>query len=63
MDEGVLRGKFIGALVGTVVGDAVGAGFEGRRAAEAIEWAADRRELLAYTDDTHMMIGMAESLV
>jgi poly(ADP-ribose) glycohydrolase ARH3 len=65
MDEGVLRGKFIGALVGTAVGDAVGAGFEGRRAAEAeaIEWAADRRELLAYTDDTHMMIGMAESLV
>jgi poly(ADP-ribose) glycohydrolase ARH3 len=65
MDEGVLRGKFIGALVGTAVGDAVGAGFEGRRAAEveAIEWAADRREILAYTDDTHMMIGMAESLV
>ena len=65
MDEGVLRGKFIGALVGTAVGDAVGAGFEGWRAAEAeaIEWAADRRELLAYTDDTHMMIGMAESLV
>jgi poly(ADP-ribose) glycohydrolase ARH3 len=65
MDEGVLRGKFLGALVGTVVGDAVGAGFEGWRAAEAeaIEWAADRREILAYTDDTHMMIGMAESLV
>jgi len=65
MDEGVLKGKFIGALVGTAVGDAVGAGFEGRRAAEAeaIEWAADRREMLAYTDDTHMMIGMAESLV
>jgi len=65
MDEGVLRGKFLGALVGTAVGDAVGAGFEGRRAAEteAIEWAADRREILAYTDDTHMMIGMAESLV
>jgi poly(ADP-ribose) glycohydrolase ARH3 len=65
MDVGVLKGKFLGALVGTAVGDAVGAGFEGRRAAEveAIEWAADRREILAYTDDTHMMIGMAESLV
>jgi len=65
MDEGVIRGKFVGALVGTGVGDAVGAGFEERRAAEveAIEWAADRREILAYTDDTHMMIGMAESLV
>jgi poly(ADP-ribose) glycohydrolase ARH3 len=65
MDAAVLRGKFLGALVGTAVGDAVGSGFEGRRAAEveAIEWAADRREILAYTDDTHMMIGMAESLV
>jgi poly(ADP-ribose) glycohydrolase ARH3 len=65
MDEVVLRGKFLGALVGTAVGDAVGSGFEGRPAAEveAIEWAADRREILAYTDDTHMMIGMAESLV
>jgi poly(ADP-ribose) glycohydrolase ARH3 len=65
MDEGILRGKFLGAMVGTAVGDAVGAGFEGRSAAEvqAIEWAADRQEILAYTDDTHMMIGMAESLV
>jgi poly(ADP-ribose) glycohydrolase ARH3 len=65
MDEVVLRGKFLGALVGTAVGDAVGSGFEGRPAAEveAVEWAADRREILAYTDDTHMMIGMAESLV
>jgi poly(ADP-ribose) glycohydrolase ARH3 len=65
MDEGVLKGKFLGALVGTAVGDAVGSGFEWQRAAElqAIEWAADRRELLAYTDDTHMMIGTAESLV
>jgi poly(ADP-ribose) glycohydrolase ARH3 len=65
MDEGVLKGKFLGALVGTAVGDAIGSGFEWQRAAEfqAIEWAADRRELLAYTDDTHMMIGTAESLV
>ena len=65
MDEGVLKGKFLGALVGTAVGDAIGSGFEWQRAAElqAIEWAADRRELLTYTDDTHMMIGTAESLV
>src|SRR4030042_168506 len=65
MVEGVLRAKFSGSLVGTAVGDAVGAGFEGRSAAdsEAIEAAAAGRELLAYTDDTHMMIGMADSLV
>jgi poly(ADP-ribose) glycohydrolase ARH3 len=65
MKEEVLRGKFVGALVGTAVGDAVGADFEGRPAAEAdvIGWAAGAREVLTYTDDTHMMIGMAESLV
>ena len=65
MDGGALRAKFSGSLVGTAVGDAVGAGFEGRRAAdsEMIEAAAAVRELLAYTDDTHMMIGVAESLV
>src|SRR4030043_870776 len=65
MVEGVLRAKFSGSLVGTAVGDGGGAGFEGRSAAdyEAIEAAAAERELLAYTDDTHMMIGVAESLV
>jgi poly(ADP-ribose) glycohydrolase ARH3 len=65
MEEAVLRAKFLGSLVGTAIGDAVGAGFEGRPAAEtrAIEVAADGRDLLAYTDDTHMMIGVAESLV
>jgi poly(ADP-ribose) glycohydrolase ARH3 len=65
MEEAVLRTKFLGALVGTAIGDAVGAGFEGRPAAEtrAIEVAADGKQLLAYTDDTHMMIGVAESLV
>lgn len=65
MEERILRAKFLGSLVGTAVGDAVGAGFEGQRAAEpkAIKDMADQRELLVYTDDTHMMIGMAESLV
>jgi len=65
MDKEMLRAKFLGSLVGTAVGDGVGAGFEGRRAAEteAIEAVSDRREILVYTDDTHMMIGVAESLV
>ncbi len=65
MDEAVLRHKFLGALLGTAVGDAIGADFEGRPAVEAaaIEQAADVKPVLAYTDDTHMMIGMAESLV
>ena len=65
MDGEVLRSKFLGSLIGTAVGDAVGAGFEGRRVLEP-EVVGDivaRRELLTYTDDTHMMIGVAESLV
>lgn len=61
----MLRAKFLGSLIGTAVGDAVGAGFEGKPALEpeAIEVLVARRELLVYTDDTHMMIGMVESLV
>jgi poly(ADP-ribose) glycohydrolase ARH3 len=65
MEGAALRAKFLGALVGTAIGDAVGAGFEGRPPADIqeIESAADSKALLAYTDDTHMMIGVAESLV
>ena len=65
MDEKVLKSKFLGSLIGTGLGDTVGAGFEGWRIAEpeAIKAAADRQEVLTYTDDTHMMIGVAESLV
>jgi poly(ADP-ribose) glycohydrolase ARH3 len=65
MEEAVLRSKFLGALVGTAIGDAVGSGFEERPAADvpAIEAAADSKNILAYTDDTHMMIGVVESLV
>jgi poly(ADP-ribose) glycohydrolase ARH3 len=65
MMEELLRSKFLGALVGTGVGDALGAGFEGwgRVAPEEIEQAAEMRKTLTYTDDTHMMIGIAESLI
>ena len=65
MIEQVLKSKFLGALVGTGVGDAVGAPFEGRGEVEPeeIEAIAERREVLTYTDDTHMMIGIAESLL
>ena len=60
-----LKSKFLGALVGTGVGDALGAPFEGRRQfkPEEIEAIAERLEVLIYTDDTHMMIGVAESLI
>jgi len=63
--ESVLKSKFLGALVGTGVGDALGAPFEGYHQVrfEEIEAIAERLEVLTYTDDTHMMIGVAESLI
>lgn len=60
----VLRSKFVGALVGTAVGDGLGAGFEGWRfvSEDDVRREAGARTVLRYTDDTHMMIGVAESL-
>lgn len=59
-----VRSKFFGAFVGTGVGDALGAGFEGLAPFDlrTIEAVVEEREVFRYTDDTHMMIGVAESL-
>jgi len=60
-----LRLKFLGCLLGTAIGDALGAWREGRRMSrsEDIVFLAERLEQLIYTDDTHMTIGVAESLI
>ncbi len=65
MDTQRLRSKFIGSMLGTAVGDGLGAGFEGLRnfTEEQVRDIGDRRKVLRYTDDTHMMIGVAESLI
>lgn len=65
MDKQLLKSKFLGALMGTGVGDALGAPFEGRCQVnpEEVEVVAEKLEVLTYTDDTHMMIGIAESLI
>ena len=65
MIEQALRSKFVGALIGTAVGDALGAPFQGRHRVtfEEIEEVAEGLRVLTYTDDTHMMIGIAESLI
>ena len=58
--------KARGALLGTFVGDALGMPFEGRahtEVPEAVEMVAARRGLGTYTDDTQMMIALAESLI
>jgi poly(ADP-ribose) glycohydrolase ARH3 len=56
----------LGALLGTFVGDALGMPFEGAATAEIpdpVEMVAARRGRGTYTDDTQMMIALAESLV
>jgi len=65
MTQVELRSKFIGSLIGTGVADALGAGFEGRSAVDeaGVRALAERHDVLVYTDDTHMMIGVAESLI
>lgn len=65
MDRESLRSKFLGSLVGTGVGDALGASLEGWYMVPygEVQALADRRSLLVYTDDTHMAIGVAESLI
>ena len=65
MIEPALKDRFIGALIGTGVGDSLGAFFEGCFEVNIgeIEAVAESAAALTYTDDTHMMIGIAESLI
>jgi len=62
---GPLRERFRGCMLGLALGDALGVPFEGRREVRGDQvWrAAEERPLLRYTDDTHMAIGVAESLI
>jgi len=65
VDSNQIKGKFLGSLLGAAMGDAVGASWEGRRMASEreIELIARSSHPLRYTDDTHMTIGLAESLI
>lgn len=62
-----LRSKFVGALLGTAVGDALGAPVEGwsYKEVQSVHQAEVRWAMRSgrYTDDTEMMIGVAESLI
>jgi poly(ADP-ribose) glycohydrolase ARH3 len=60
-----LHDRFCGALLGTAIGDALGAPFEGVADVSSADMArlvSDARPL-AYTDDTHMSLALAESLI
>jgi poly(ADP-ribose) glycohydrolase ARH3 len=54
----ILKEKFIGSLIGEGVGDSLGANVEGFSSFCEVRELGER-----YTDDTHMMIGIAESLI
>lgn len=60
-----LKSRFRGAMLGAALGDALGAPFEGWPPLIdlSIESLNRSAEELRFTDDTHMMIGMAQSLV
>lgn len=64
MDETTRRDRCRGAMVGTAIGDALGAPFEGRHhpPPSAIDAWSTSTDLLRWTDDTHMTMGVAASL-
>ena len=55
----MLKSKFVGCLIGSAVGDALGSSFEGFSSSKVDAERFHGR----WTDDTHMMIGVAESLI
>ncbi len=66
-----LRDRFRGALIGTMVGDALGMPVEGYSSFDIKRTVGEVRDMLpgrrckagSYTDDTQMMIGLAEALL
>jgi hypothetical protein len=60
-----LQDRFRGALLGAAIGDALGAPFEGAPTVDPddLNGLLERPGPLRYTDDTHMTLGMSESLV
>ncbi len=60
-----LHTTFHGTLLGVAIGDALGAPFEGQLLNDWLSLLQRQQELVPrqYTDNTHMTIGMAESLV
>lgn len=59
MDVEVLISKFLGCMIGSAIGDALGRPREGSGISRTEDFEFDGR----YTDDTEMMIGVAESLI
>jgi poly(ADP-ribose) glycohydrolase ARH3 len=62
--NGTVHDRLVGAMLGTALGDAVGAPFEGMARPPLYAIAAHLRSAapLRWTDDTHMLLALAESL-
>ncbi|MEX0886755.1 MAG: ADP-ribosylglycohydrolase family protein [Phycisphaeraceae bacterium] len=65
VDANVLKNRFRGALLGTAIGDALGAPFEGAAhvSQQTLTWRLQHPGKMTWTDDTHMTIGLTESLI
>ena len=73
MNSRIVKDKFLGCLVGAAIGDAMGQAIgttvydfeeEGRQVSpDEIQALTRVLPTLRYTDDTHMTIGVAESLI
>lgn len=60
-----LEDRFVGSLLGLALGDALGARHEGGPIGQAL-WGAlgiGKGDLLRWTDDTEMAVGLAKSLI
>jgi poly(ADP-ribose) glycohydrolase ARH3 len=56
------QAKFLGGMIGSALGDAIGELAFHRPSKDALLSEVERSEMLAYTDDTAMAIGLAESI-
>jgi poly(ADP-ribose) glycohydrolase ARH3 len=62
MEGAMLESKFLGGMIGSALGDAIGELAFRRPTRERLLAEVGRREMLVYTDDTAMAIGLAESI-
>jgi poly(ADP-ribose) glycohydrolase ARH3 len=60
--QGSIRSKFIGCLIGSALGDAIGELAFRFRSRSRLDAEVQNSELLRYTDDTAMAIGVAQCL-
>src|SRR5215813_2144106 len=60
-----LEDRYVGSLLGLALGDALGAPYEGGAVGQAAWWllGVGKGNLLRWTDDTEMAIGLATSLI